>query len=110
MLDQYYRSEEFESAFDIYDSIFKSDSARSDNENDLTINKIATLAQVQWVKQGTNFDRLSKNGHSTDIYETSYNSACVLIAVGELEQAKTLLRLAEGIAIISRLTSSIDST
>ena len=74
-----------------YEGLLRSDGLKSDNENDLMINRTATIAQLQWMKA-----RLREDEQHTDIYETAYNTASAMAAMGDVERAMRMLRLAEG--------------
>ena len=75
----------------VYEGLLGSDRSRSDNENDLMINKTATIAQLQWVKT-----HIKESRQHTDIYETAFNTASAMTAIGDVERAMRMLVLAEG--------------
>ncbi|KFA62770.1 hypothetical protein S40285_07546 [Stachybotrys chlorohalonatus IBT 40285] len=84
-----YRAERFNEALSMYERLLQADDA--DEENDLTINRTAALAQAQWqglVPPNTDVDE------SYDTFELSYNAACACIARGALDAASNLLQRA----------------
>ncbi|KEY65769.1 hypothetical protein S7711_08708 [Stachybotrys chartarum IBT 7711] len=84
-----YRAERFSEALSMYERLLQADDA--DEENDLTINRAATLAQAQWqglVPSNTDVDE------SYETFELSYNAACACIARGALDAASNLLQRA----------------
>ncbi|QPC76379.1 hypothetical protein HYE68_007131 [Fusarium pseudograminearum] len=84
-----YRAERFDEACNIYSRLLDTDPA--DEENDISINLRATLAQSSWLGYSVT-EKVAVQ--DSDGFELCYNAACAHIANGSLETAADLLQRA----------------
>lgn len=98
-----YRAERFEDARQIYETLMSDSAAAADEESDLFINSLATVAQCDWGQEaGTIAPGPGASTQTQDTFEVVYNVACGAIARGELSRAVQLLHKA------TRLCDSAD--
>lgn len=93
---QRYRSEDFQRAAELYESLSRQGAEVSHEEVDLRINSSAVDAQLEWANLG-HLARNKKPGRQDlEAFETAYNAACGSLARGELAQADILLKRSKG--------------
>ncbi|TDZ29649.1 Signal recognition particle subunit SRP72 [Colletotrichum spinosum] len=88
-----YRDEDFNDAYELYKEMLKTPHRE---ENDITINLLASLAQMEW-KAANDIDLDTAPNTAkveVDTFELLYNVACGCIARGQLTAAMALLQRA----------------
>ncbi|KAI9811674.1 MAG: Signal recognition particle core component [Phylliscum demangeonii] len=90
-----YGSDEFSRAADIYDELGEESAGAENEDGDLTINRRATDALLQWNGLARQARKSKADGEDLERFETAYNVACSCIARGEYPQAGFLLSRAK---------------
>ncbi|KMU86501.1 hypothetical protein CIHG_04290 [Coccidioides immitis H538.4] len=92
-----YRDERFQRAKDLYEELYRDQSASAQEHTDLRINMTAVDAQQRWAGHAKLAQGIKPGADDLEVFETTYNIACEYIATGELEKARQLLRRAKGL-------------
>ena len=87
--------EKFEDASVLYQELSSKNSG-IDNDADLRINSLAAAAQLEWASTPHTMNRRWLSRGELDAFETSYNSACLSIAQGDMGKAEVALKRARG--------------
>nr|KMM64092.1 hypothetical protein CPAG_00444 [Coccidioides posadasii RMSCC 3488] len=90
-----YRDERWQRAKDLYEELYKDQSASAQEHTDLRINMTAVDAQQRWAGHAKLAQGIKPGADDLEVFETTYNIACEYIATGELEKARQLLRRAK---------------
>ncbi|KAI2643258.1 hypothetical protein GGS21DRAFT_6319 [Xylaria nigripes] len=103
-----YRAESFLDAAAIYQGLAGEEAASHGDENDITINVLATNAQLQWAGLGHKIGDADKRTSPAELesFETVYNAACAHIGRAELTKASILLKRARDLCEASEDLSS----
>jgi signal recognition particle subunit SRP72 len=96
MYFQYYRLEDFVEASKICDSLANSKCEGPNEDGDLRVNITATNAQLHWSGQSAFVSELTTSNGDLDVFEETFNMACVSIARGDDVRGAMFLRRASG--------------
>lgn len=102
-----YRAEDFAEAARLYDDLL---AGGEDNyeDNDLRINRLATVAQLAW--GGSHGIAERPSAREMESFEVAYNAACCALARGDTKTAKVLLKRATQLCEASTELSAEEKT
>ncbi len=94
--NQYYRLENFEEVLKLVTSLTNGGYQAPNEDGDLRVNASATDAQLAWCGKGDLVGNRKASREDLDVFEVTFNAACLCIARNEFTQAGILLRRARG--------------